>query len=119
MLAAGLSRDEIWSGLRADLGDELLGQLLRVSSEPLALYASDVAPEAVEARARFLATVVNHLSGTYTPWGVRRWFGRARSQLEGTSPLQVLVGAGDWTPEGPAAESVAALARALLRMPAT
>lgn len=45
-----LSRDEIWSGLLDNLGDELLAQLLRVSSSSLAGYARDTAPRAVEAR---------------------------------------------------------------------
>lgn len=119
MLADELSRDEIWSGLRADLGDELLAQLLRVPTNRLAGYARGTAPHAVEERVAHLATVLQHLSGTYTPWGLRRWFERPRSQLDGRSPLQVLVGAGDWTPKDPAAKSVATLARALLGMPAT
>lgn len=114
-----LSRDEIWRGLRVDLGDELLAELLRVPSSSLAGYARNSAPRAVEERARHLAAVRQHLSGTYNAWGMRRWFERPRAQLEGRSPLQVLVGAGDWVPEGPAAESVAGLARALLGMPAT
>lgn len=50
---------------------------------------------------------------------MQRWFERPRALLDGSSPLQVLVEAGDWTPEDPEAESVATLARALLEMPAT
>lgn len=119
MQADMLPRDQMWNGLRADLGDELLAQLLRVPSSSLAGYALDTAPHAVEERVAHLATVRQHLSGTYNAWGMRRWFERPRAQLDGRSPLQVLVGAGDWTPEGPAAESVAGLARALLGMPAT
>lgn len=114
-----LTRDEIWSGLRVDLGDELLAQLLRVPSNRLAGYAREAAPRDVEARAAHLATILQHLSGTYTAWGIRRWFDRSRAQLDGRSPLQVLVDAGDWTPDSQAGSDVAALAWALVGMPAT
>lgn len=80
-----LSRDEIWRGLRVDLGDELLAELLRVPSSSLAGYARNSAPRAVEERARHLAAVRQHLSGTYNSWGMRRWFERPRAQLEGRS----------------------------------
>lgn len=119
MKRGDLSRDEIWSGLRASLGDELLAQLLRVPSSSLAAYARNTAPHGVEARARYLATVVQHLSGTYNSWGIRRWFERPRALLDGVSPLQVLGDGGDWTPDSPGAADVAPLALALLGMQAT
>lgn len=114
-----LSRDEIWSELHAYLGDELLAQLLRVPNNSLAGYARDSASHAIEARAAHLATVAQNLSGTYNSWGAQRWFARSRAQLGGRSPLQVLVDAGEWMPDGKAAADVATLARALLGMPAT
>lgn len=119
MQRGDLSRDEIWSELRGHLGDELLAQLLQVPSSSLVVYALGSAPHAVEARASHLATVLQHLSGTYNAWGMRRWFGRPRAQLDGRSPLQELIDAGDWTPESQAATAVATLAWASVGMLAT
>lgn len=116
---AALSRDATWSVLRANLGDELLAKLLRVPVSSLASYARDTAPHTVERRVAHLATVLQHLTGTYTTWGIRRWFARPRHQLDGRSPLQELVDTGDWTPDSQAATDVATLASALVGMPAT
>ena len=64
------------------------------------------------ARAHWLALVVADLGGAYNQIGIRRWFERPRTQLDGRSPRQAL-GAG-WAPdEGPAA-TVADLAAALV-----
>lgn len=114
-----LTHDDIWSELRVKLGDELLAQLMRVPSNSVVGFARNAAASDVDGRAEFLASVLQNLGGTYNAWGIRRWFVRPRAQLDGRSPLQVLLSAGDWTPEGPEAESVATLARALLGMPAT
>ncbi len=48
------------------------------------------------ARAQWLTGVVSDLSGTYSSTGIRAWFDRPRSQLEGRSPCEVL--GDDWGP---------------------
>lgn len=119
MKTGALSRHEIWSELRANLDDELLARLLLTPSSHLDGYAREAASPVVEARARYLVNVLQHLSGTYNRWGIHRWFERSRAQLDGKSPLQALVDAGEWTPDSQAAADVATLAWALVGMPAT
>ena len=57
------------------------------------------------------AMVVADLAGAYNDFGIRRWFERPRSQLDGKSPRQTLGAA--WTPEDAAAARVRALAAVL------
>lgn len=96
-----------------------MGELSQANTLELEQHAGGGAPGAVEARARFVFTVLCHLRGTYNVWGVRRWFVRRRAALDGKSPLEALSDEGAWSPESPAAMDVSKLARALLGMPAT
>jgi hypothetical protein len=95
-------------------GRETLGGLLGISEASLRRYASGErsAPDLVAARAHFMALVTADLAGSYNAIGLRRWWERPRSALDGRSPRQAL--GSDWDPEGQAARSVAALARELL-----
>jgi hypothetical protein len=68
-------------------------------------------PDAVAARIHWLALVSSDLAGAYNALGIRRWFDRPRTQLDGKSPRQLL-GRG-WNPDGAKAERVRALAAAL------
>jgi hypothetical protein len=65
----------------------------------------------VAARLHWLAMVVADLAGAYNNFGIRRWFERPRSQLQGKSPRQVLGNA--WSPDDEAASRVRALASVL------
>ena len=65
----------------------------------------------------FLYEIVGYLQGSYDRDGIRRWFQRERSQLEGKSPLQYL-GRG-WSPEEEKAKQVLELARSLVYPEAT
>jgi hypothetical protein len=108
-----------WLGLERVLGADLLGELVGVSSSSLRRYAAATraTPDDVAARLHFLALVVGDLAGSYNDIGVRRWFGRRRSQLGGKAPAELLQGAWDPQEEGP--EQVRRLAAALLGVPAT
>ena len=108
-----------WVGLERVLGVDLLAELIGVSSSSLRRYAAGTrdTPDDVAARLHFLALVVGDLSGSYNDIGVRRWFGRRRSQLGGQAPAELLRGAWDPQEEGP--EQVRRLAAALLGAPAT
>jgi len=100
--------------LRQTFELEQLAALLGTSEVSLRRYlaATREVPDAVAARAHWLALVVADLGGAYNQIGIRRWFERPRTQLDGRSPRQAL-GAG-WSPdEGPAA-TVADLAAALV-----
>ncbi len=107
------------------LPERQLGQLLHVfdadhlavlvgaSKISLRRYAAGTrgAPDIIAARIHWLALVSADLAGAYNSFGIRRWFGRPRSQLDGRSPHQVL--GRSWDPDGPAAERVRRLASAL------
>jgi hypothetical protein len=93
--------------------DQLAG-LLGTSEVSLRRYlaGSRDVPDAVAARAHWLALVVADLGGAYNQIGVRRWFERPRAQLDGRSPRDAL--GANWTPDGPSAAAIADLAAALV-----
>ena len=59
-----------------------------------------------------LALLVADLGGAYNDVGMRRWFERPRTQLDGKSPRQVL--RGTWTPDDADAQRLRALAAELV-----
>ena len=65
-------------------------------------------PDDVANRAHLLARMVGDLAGSYNERGIRRWFERARSQLDDRAPQDILTGA--WSPDDPDVARVAALA---------
>jgi hypothetical protein len=108
-----------WPILTDLFGIETLADLLEVSPASVRRYhrGDRTTPDPVAARLHFLAMVVSDLSGAYNDFGIRRWFVRARSALDGAAPRAFLVG--DWDPDQPGPRLVRALARALLGSPAT
>lgn len=118
--AARMARDS-WDLARRNLGDELLASLLGVSLSSVRRYATGArTPQGlVTARAHYLADVIHDLSGTYNEYGIKRWFRRPRTKLNGNSPLERLQGDHAWTPDSEAARGVARLARASGDMQAT
>jgi hypothetical protein len=99
--------------MREVFGDDMLVELLGVGASSLRRYAGGerATPDEVAARLHWLAMVVADLAGAYNDFGIRRWFERPRSQLDGKSPRQTLGSA--WTPEDAAAAQVRALAGVL------
>lgn len=96
-----------------------LGTLLGASESSLRRYASGArrSPDDIAARAHYLSIVVGYLRGAYNDIGVRRWFQRRRTMLDGRTPAQLL--RGKWTPDSEGAQRVRDLARALTAAPAT
>lgn len=94
-------------------GYDDLTALMGTSAVSLRRYAGGTraVPDAVANRAHYLALVTSNLAGSYNEFGLRRWWGRPRTQLGGRSPREALAGA--WDPESPAARSVAELAASL------
>lgn len=90
-----------------------LATLLDTSAVSLRRYVAGTrsVPDAVAARIHWLALASSDLAGAYNALGIRRWFDRSRTQLDGKSPRQLL-GRG-WDPDGAKAERVRALAAAL------
>ena len=96
-----------------------LGKLLGASESSLRRYASGArrSPDDIAARAHFLSNVVGYLRGAYNDIGVRRWFQRRRTVLDGRAPAQLL--RGRWDPDSEQAQRVRDLARSLTSSPAT
>lgn len=90
------------------LGGPLAAELLGVTEDELERSA-DALPERAVRRARALADVIEALEGSYNAAGIRRWFDRPRTQLDGQSPRRVLRAESDVR----AADRVLALARTL------
>ncbi len=106
--------DSEWGAMRDFLGDEMLGKLLGISRQSIARYSSGerATPQEVAERLHVLALVVSDLSGSYNEYGVRRWFERPRSQLDGRSPSALLKRS--WSPDDEGVRRVRALASALV-----
>jgi transcriptional regulator with XRE-family HTH domain len=101
------------------LGTDSLADLVGVSVSSIRRYATGErsVPDAIAARLHHLAVITSYLSGGYNEFGIRRWFGRGRAQLQGRTPADLL--RGDWDSESPDALSVLHLAEALNSSPGT
>lgn len=108
-----------WPRLVATLERERLASLLGISFSSAQRYERGArrTPDDVAARLHFLALLVGDLAGAYNDIGIRRWFDRPRTQLDGRTPAAVLSGA--WQPEDPGPARVRELARAIVESPAT
>jgi hypothetical protein len=107
-----------WPVLARTLDTDQLASLLGVSVTSLRRYVSGEreTPDAVAARVHHLALIVGDLAGAYNDVGIRRWFDRARSALDGKSPAALL--AGEWNPDDPDPQRVRALAQSLVDLSA-
>jgi hypothetical protein len=96
-----------------------LAALLQVSVSSLKRYQSGdrATPDTIAARLHFLALLVGDLAGSYNEIGIRRWFHRKRTQLDGRPPAALLKAEWDPDDEGPA--RVRELARELVSFSAT
>lgn len=102
-----------WAPVLATLGEDLLAALLGVSVSSVRRYAagSRGTPQDVAERLHSVALVMADLAGSYNDFGIRRWWGRPRSQLGGRAPAALL---GDFDPNGQEAAGVARLASSLV-----
>lgn len=108
-----------WKAIARVFPADDLAQLLGASPSSLKRYQSGErqTPDLVAARLHFLALVVGDLAGTYNETGIRRWFQRKRTQLDGRAPAALLRRGWDPDDEGP--KRVRALARSLVSLSAT
>lgn len=100
-----------WQAVRDVLNDdELLAALLGLSAVSIRRYCKGErqCSDAVAARLHWLALVIDQLEGTYNAHGIRRWFQRPRSSLDGQAPSDRLKG--DWDPDDAAIRAIASLA---------
>ncbi len=108
-----------WGGLARVFDAEQLAALLNVSISSLKRYQSGdrTTPDPIAARLHFLALVVGDLAGSYNDIGVRRWFERRRTRLDGRAPAQLL--SGEWDPDEAGPLRVRELAQGLVSLSAT
>lgn len=108
-----------WRALEAIFGPELLARRLGVSPVSVRRYLQGEreTPDGVAARLHFLATLVGDLAGAYNDFGIRRWFDRPRTALEGRAPSAIL--SGEWDPEDPEVRKIRTLAASLQASGAT
>jgi len=108
-----------WGGVARVFGADDLAPLLNVSVSSLKRYQSGerTTPDEVAARLHFLALVVGDLAGSYNDVGIRRWFHRKRSLLDGRTPASLLKNA--WDPDAAGPARVRQLARELVSLSAT
>lgn len=108
-----------WRSLTRLFGVDRLAALTGVSRMSLRRYASGerATPDDVAGRLHFLAKVVGDLRGAYNEIGVRRWFDRPRTALEGRAPGEIIQGR--WSPDAPDVLAVRQLARSLTASVAT
>ena len=81
-----------WDPARELLDDELLARLLQISTSSLRRYAAGErrTPDDVAWRLHFVARLLAALIGSYNDYGIRRWFDRRRSALDGATPAELL-----------------------------
>jgi hypothetical protein len=106
--------ERTWPVLADRLGIDLLAGLVGIARVSARRYLTGerATPDAVAARLHWIALIVGDLAGSYNEFGIRRWFVRPRSQLDGKAPADVL--AGEWSPDDPGPRVVRALATSLV-----
>lgn len=106
--------ERTWPVLADRLGIDLLAGLVGIARASARRYLTGerATPDAVAARLHWIALIVGDLAGSYNEFGIRRWFMRRRSQLDGNAPADVL--AGEWSPDGAGPRAVRALATSLV-----
>jgi hypothetical protein len=108
-----------WRSVARVFDAEHLAPLLGISVSSLRRYQAGTrgTPDDVAARLHFLALVISDLAGAYNDIGIRRWFHRERSPLDGKTPATLLTG--EWSPEDEGPRRVRQLAQALVSLSGT
>lgn len=102
-----------WPVLVDLLGLDLVASLVGASRASAQRYRTGQrrTPDEAAARLHAVAMICADLAGSYNDFGIRRWFARPRSALDGRSPAELL--SADWAPEEPGPQRVRRLAAAL------
>jgi hypothetical protein len=118
-LEASPAPNSEWRSVARVFDAEHLAPLLGISVSSLRRYQAGTrsTPDDVAARLHFLALVISDLAGAYNDIGIRRWFHRERSPLDGRTPSALLTG--EWTPEDEGPRRVRQLAQALVSLSGT
>jgi hypothetical protein len=108
-----------WPAVSRVFEPEQLASLIGISLSSLRRYLSGSreTPDSVAARLHHLALIAGDLAGAYNEVGIRRWFERKRSALDGRTPAALL--AGEWNPDDDGPRKVRALAQSVVGLSAT
>jgi hypothetical protein len=108
-----------WPAVSRVLDPDRLAALLGISVTSLRRYLSGErdTPDDVAARLHHVALTIGDLAGAYNDVGIRRWFDRKRTALEGRTPARLL--SGEWNPDDAGPQKVRELARSLVTVSAT
>ena len=108
-----------WPAVSRVMDPERLAGLLGISASSLRRYLAGErdTPDDIAARLHHLALTIGDLAGAYNDVGIRRWFDRKRTALDGRTPARLL--AGEWNPDDPGPRKVRALARSLITLSTT
>lgn len=108
-----------WPAMRELLGDDMLCELLHLSTSSLHRYARGerATPDDVAARLHSLVIVCADLLCGYNDFGVRRWFVRPRSRMDGGTVADLLPPG--WDPDDADPARVREMAAAVLGSAAT
>jgi len=82
-----------WGPARELLGDDVLSRLLgRVSASSIRRYAAGAreTPDEIAWRLHVVARILAGLIGSYNAYGIRRWFDRPRTALDGRTPARIV-----------------------------
>lgn len=84
-----------WDALREIVGDQLLARMLKISESSIRRYTAGGrrTPDDVAWRLHAIGGIVSALRGSYNEYGVRRWFDRPRTALDGRTPADVIADA--------------------------
>jgi hypothetical protein len=102
--------DGEWAPVLETLGEELVASLVGASASSVRRYSNGErsTPQDVAERLHFLALLLGHLAGSYNDYGMRRWFSRPRTALDGRAPADLM--GKDFDPDGPDGERMRQLA---------
>lgn len=98
--------------LRLILGNRMVDQLVGLPSKSAAMASTASSLPEAAGRIELIGQIVWCLMGTYDAQGIRRWFGRRRSQLKGRTPADLL--APGWVADSTSAKRILELAKELV-----
>ena len=102
--------DGEWTPVVDTLGEELVAKLVGTSVSSVRRYGTGerTTPQDVAERLHFLALLLGELAGSYNDYGMRRWFSRPRTALDGEAPEHFM--GKDFDPDGPDGDRIRRLA---------
>ncbi|MFF1254655.1 hypothetical protein ACFVYC_19455 [Pseudarthrobacter sp. NPDC058329] len=102
-----------WPRMIQLLGEDLLETIVGASGSSVHRYRNEErpTPDPIAEKLHAVTLITADLAGSYNEFGIRRWFTRVRSQLDGRAPIEIMKG--DWNTDDVDFQKVKRLAAAL------